>query len=277
VKAMVYCKKCGRELEDGAEFCPSCGASQVEGNITYVKQGSGEWGAGRVIVVILGGFMILVGLPLAFAGTALIGVTSTLDDGSGYLGVRGLDFETGTQALVFKEMHVEDIVIDRIEGQGTRYWTPDPSDFLKMKLTFESNNGKEVFVGILDDAQALSYLGAAEYEMVNDFRMDDPLDDDPYVAYRLHSGDEIVVDPQSIGGWEAYAVGDDITLEWEAEEGDFWVVIMNTDLSPGVDVESGVGVKTPFLSFIGKGILLGGVACLVIGGLIIYAGVVRRD
>ena len=273
----MYCKKCGKELEDGTEFCPGCGSSLVEANIAYRKQRSGGWEAGRVLAVILGGFILLVGLPLAFAGTALMGVTTAMDDGTGYIGVRGFDFESGTQALVFKEMYVEDMVIDRIEGSAVRYWTPRPGDFLKMKFTLESNNGKEVFIGIIDEAHALSYLGASRYETVTNFRMDDPFDGHPYITYQLHNGNEITVDPQSVNIWETYATGEDVTLDWEPEGGRYWVVIMNADLTPGVDMESGVGVRIPFLSFIGKGILLGGVACLAIGGLIIYVGVVRRD
>jgi len=273
----VYCKKCGKELEDGAEFCPGCGASLVESNLTYRKQSSKGWDAGRVIAVIFGGFMILVGLPLAFAGTALMGVTSTMDDGSGYIGVRGFDFETGTQALVFKEMYVEDVVIDRVPGSVGRYWVPKPSDFIKMKFTLKSNNGKEVFVGIIDEAHALSYIGSARYEAVTEFKMEDPFDRSPYIAYRLHSGEKITVDPLSVNIWEAYATGEEVALEWEPEGGRYWVVIMNSDLSPGVDVDAGLGVRAPFLNFIGKGILVGGAVCLAIGVLIVYVGVVRRD
>jgi len=273
----MYCKKCGRELEDGATFCPGCGTSLVEGNLTYRKQGSKGWDAGRVIAVILGGLMIIVGLPLAFAGTAIMGVTSAMDDGSGYIGVRGFDFETGTQALVFKEVYVEDLVIDRVPGSVGRYWVPRPGDFLKMKFSLESNNGKEAFVGIIDEAHALSYIGSSRYETVTEFEMQDPFDRQPYIAYRLHSGDEITVDPLSVNIWEAYATGEDITLEWEPEGGRYWVVIMNADLSPGVDVDTGLGVRIPFLSFIGQGILLGGIVCLAIGGVIVYVGAIRRD
>jgi len=273
----VYCKKCGKELEDGAEFCPGCGASLVEANITYRKQGSKGWNAGRVIAVIFGGFMILVGLPLAFAGTALMGVTSAMDDGSGYIGMWGFDFETDTQALVFKDMYVEDMVIDRIDSRAVRYWTPRVGDFLKLKFALESNNGKDVFIGIMDEASALSYLGAARYETVTEFEMGDPFDGRPYIAYQLHSGGEITVAPTDVSTWDAYATGKDANLEWEPEGGDYWVVIMNADLTPGVDVESGVGIRMPFLSFIGQGILVGGIICLAIGGVIVYVGAVRKD
>ena len=272
----MYCKKCGRELEEGATFCPGCGTSLVDGNLTYRKQGSKGWDAGRVIAVVLGGLMIVVGLPLAFAGTALMGVTSAMDDGSGYIGVRGFDFETDTQALVFKEMHVEDLVIDRIDGVIVRRWAPMPLDFLKMKFTFESNNGKEVFVGIIDEAHALSYLGASRYETVTEFKMES-IDGNPFIAYQVHGGEVITVNPQSINVWEAYETGRDVNLEWEPEGGDYWVVIMNADLTSGVDVDSGVGVRMPFLSFIGQGILLGGIVCLAIGGVIVYVGAVRRS
>jgi len=274
---MVYCKKCGKELEDGATFCPGCGASLVEGNLAYRKQGAKGWDAGRVIAVVFGGLMILVGLPLAFAGTAVMGVTSAMDDGSGYIGVSGFDFETGTQALVFKDMHVEDMVMNRIDSPAMRFWSPRAGDLLKLKFSLQSNNGKDVFIGILDEAHAINYLGAAEYEYVADFEMESPFEGHPYITYQLHSGSEITVSPQSISAWEDYEMGDDVTLEWEPEGGDYWVVIMNADLTPGVDVETGAGVRMPFLSFIGQGILVGGIICSLIGGVIVYVGVIKRS
>jgi len=273
----VYCKKCGKELEEGAEYCPGCGSSLVEASITYRKQRSGGWDAGRVIAVIFGGLILLVGLPLAFAGTALMGVTTAMDDGSGYIGLRGFDIGTSTQALVIKEMHVEDAVIENVDGRVVRFWSPKPGDFVKLKITVESNNGKEVFIGILEEGRALSYLGDARYDVITNLSMKGPHDQRPYITYQPHSGEAITVAPQDLNIWEAYARGSDAILEWEPEYGDYWVVIMNTDLTQGLDVESGVGVRVPFLSFIGKGILMGGIVCLAIGGLIIYVGVVRRD
>lgn len=273
----MYCKKCGKELEDGTEFCPGCGSSLVEANIAYRKQSSGGWEAGRVLAVILGGFILLVGLPLAFAGTALMGVTTAMDDGTGYIGLRGFDIGTSTQALVIKEMHVEDAVIENVDGRVMRFWSPKPGDFVKLKFTVESNNGKEVFIGILEESRALSYLGGARYDTITNLSMDSPYGQRPYITYQLHSGDAITVAPQDLNIWTTYATGDDVTLEWGPEYGDYWVVIMNTNLTQGLDVESGIGVKVPFLDFIGKGILMGGIVCLAIGGLIIYVGVVRRD
>jgi hypothetical protein len=85
------------------------------------------------------------------------------------------------------------------------------------------------------------------------------------------------VAPQDMSVWDTYATGKDINLEWEPKGGDYWVVMMNADLTPGVNVDTGVGVRMPFLSFIGQGILLGGIVCLAIGGVIVYVGAVRRD
>ena len=39
---MAYCRKCGKGLPEGAEFCPACGAT------TKIGTGSGEMAAERI-------------------------------------------------------------------------------------------------------------------------------------------------------------------------------------------------------------------------------------
>ncbi|MBN2336048.1 zinc ribbon domain-containing protein [Candidatus Bathyarchaeota archaeon] len=276
MKQVQYCRKCGKELEDKEDFCQECGAAVHESSIQYKKQSGGSWGAGKVIAVLFGGLLLLVGVPLTFAGTAVMGVTRSLDDGTGYIGIRGVDFDTGTQALVFKEMHMKDMLIDEIDGPMVHYWAPEPGDFVKLKFTAESNTGGEVFIGVIEESKAMEYLGDAEYDYISEFRMDKPHDRTPEITYRRHDGDTLNATLLDLDIWTAYANGEEATLDWAPEDGSYWVVIMNADASAPVDVETGLGVKVPFLSFIGQGLMLGGLVCLGLGGLVMYFGVVGR-
>lgn len=274
---MQYCKNCGEEVEDGAEFCPHCGADLRVTNIRYTKPRGGGWGAGKVLAVLFGGMMILIGLPILLGGTALMGVTSSLDDGHGYIGVRGIDLGTGTQAIVLRPMHIEGMVIDELDGPMVNYWGPDPGDFIDLKFTLDSNNGKEVFIGIVEESDALPVFSGIMYDSIVNLHMDHPRDSTPQITYSRHGGDLLEGTPADLGIWSAYAYGEELSLEWEPREGDYWIVVMNLDGSVGVDVDAGFGVKAPFLSFIGKGLLFGGFVCFGIGAIVIYLAVVRRD
>ena len=273
---MQYCKKCGEEVEDGAEFCPHCGADLRAKEILYTKPGGGGWDAGKVLVVLFGGFLILVGVPILIGGTALMGITQSLDDGYGYIGVSGVDLETDTQAIVFKPMHIDEMVIDEIDGPMAKYWHPEPGGFIDLKFTLDSNNGKDVFIGIAEESIAGPVFAGKTYYAIIDVDMDSPNDSHPDITYRRYIGDPIEGSPADLGIWVATAYGDELTLEWEPQEGDYWIVIMNLDGSPGVGVDAGLGVKAPFLDIIGRGLLFGGLVCAGIGVVIIYVAAVRR-
>ena len=264
-------------MEDGAEFCPHCGADLRATEILYTKPRGRGWDAGKVLVVLFSGFLILVGVPLLISGTALMGITRSLSDGYGYIGVSGVDIGTSTQAIVFRPMHVDEMVIDEIDGPMVKYWHPEPGDFIDLKFTLESNNGKDVFMGIVEESDAAPVFSGTMYDAIIDIDMDHPNDRNPQITYNRHSGGQIEGSPADLGIWTAYAYGDELTLEWEPEEGDYWIVIMNLDGSSGVDVDAGLGVKAPFLDLIGKGLLFGGLVCFGLGALIIYIAVVRRD
>ncbi len=78
--------------------------------------------------------------------------------------------------------------------------------------------------------------------------------------------------------WEASATGPGAqTLEWEPETGRFWVVVMNTDGSAGVDVGVSFGARVPILRTVRSMLLAGGFIALAIGGLVIYLGAIRRS
>jgi len=276
VRRLHYCKDCGGEVEDGAEFCPHCGADLRAKDILYTKPRGGGWDAGKVLVVLFGGMLVLVGVPILFSGTALMGITRSLGDGYGYIGVSGVDLETDTQAIVFRPMHIDEMVMDEIEGPMVNYWHPEPGDFIDLKFTLDSNTGKDVFIGIAEESEAGPVFAGKSYYAIIDVDMDRPRDD-PQITYKRCSGDPIEGSPADLGIWTATAYGDELTLEWKPREGDYWIVVMNIDGSPGVDVDAGLGVKAPFLDFIGKGLFFGGLVCFGLGAVIIYVAAVRRD
>ena len=73
--------------------------------------------------------------------------------------------------------------------------------------------------------------------------------------------------------WSASARGTgDQTLEWDLRDGDWSVVVMNADGSPGVDVELDAGAKVPWLEEIGWTALGGGALIAAGAALLLVAG-----
>jgi hypothetical protein len=273
-KDVVYCKKCGAEMSRDAVFCPSCGTSQVRKEITYIKSRGSGIGFGTVVAIIVGGLFILVGVSVLFAGGALMGVTGVLDQGGGFIGVDNIDMETSTQMLVAKEV---DIIVDDFEGPPNWVWEPDIGDLVTIKIKADSDDGKNVFIGIIEEREAIEYLGSIAYDQISDFDLDtDGRRSQPYLEYRYHPGNQLDVAPIELDIWVSQVHGSgEQTLLWSPEVGRYWLVIMNEDGSQNVDVDVGFSVKIPILGSIGRGLFMGGLVVLGLGVAIIYVGAIR--
>lgn len=275
IEEKPFCKKCGNALPDNSDFCPACGETTHKTGITYVKHDKGGIRGGQVIAILLGGFLILVSIPVLFGGGALLGVGGVLDQGNGYIGIDDVDLRTSTQVIVAKELDIEDMVIDEIDHTTRWAWNPTVGDLITFRITADSNDGKDVFIGIIDEYQASSYLNDVEYDYLTDFNMED-YRKDPYIRYRRSPGDELTTAPTDVNVWEAEISGPGTqTLTWSPEPGNYWLVIMNEDGSPDVDVETSMAVKIPIIGNIGRGLFLGGFVTLAIGVAVVYYGAVK--
>ena len=270
-----YCKSCGNDIKKDADFCPVCGEQTRKSEITYVKANRGGFGAGRVIAILLGGFLIMISIPILFGGGAVMGVSGIFDQGGGYIGVNHIDFETSTQVLIAKSMDIDNFEHDIYDGPPTWLWEPQIGDLVKIKIKAESNDDKPVFIGIIREQDGLEYFGDVEYDYITDFQMENPRSR-PYITYRRHSGDEVSFEPADLDIWveEVHGFGEQ-TMIWEPEAGDYWLVIMNEDASAGVDMETGLSVRVPILGSIGRGLFLGGVVSLAFGVAVVYFGAIK--
>ena len=272
----MYCRECGKEIDDSVEYCPNCGARVRTQDVRYRKPESGRWDSGKTVALIIGGLLLMMGVPIIIGGTALYGVTNFLDQGDGYIGVQGVDFETDTQALVVRDLDIRDFVVDDIDRPPEWIWSPDAGDLVSFRLNAESNTGKPIFIGIALEEDARGYIGSAEYDEITEFRMENPRENEPYIEYDYHQGDEITQEPTSLDIWEVQTSGPGTqTLTWSPEPGEYWLVVMNTDSSEVVDVEAGLAVKVPILTGIAQGLLFGGIVLVGVGIVVIYYGIIR--
>jgi len=191
----------------------------------------------RIALIVTG---VIAGLAaaglLAIGGVALWGDSEK--DGDGYLSTDSHRFAASSHALASESLDVD---LDGAE------WLMDSDDFGQLRLDVEPRSDEPVFVGIARTDRVARYLGGVAHTTVSD------LDYWPFEAsYAQRPGDRGPAPPGQQSIWAAATQGaGPQTLEWDLDEGDWSVVVMNADGSPGVDAEISAGAKLPYLSEIG--------------------------
>ena len=270
---MPYCPKCGKEHEEGARYCSSCGADLL-GPVepTYRRRRDPGWtlaaGLGRGVAAFIAFILLMAGLGLAVGGFAVLSVHSNFVDSDGFILSHPTDLTVDSYAIVQKAVNIN---IDT----DLPIWIPDLGDFVRLKIVATNNDpSKDVFIGIAGVSEASGYLSGTNYHEVDDFSWDyNPWrETPPRIVYHERSGGAPAV-PLIHSFWSAHVFGSGTqTLTWEPVLGDFWIVGMNADGSMGVDIEVQMGARLPILRSIG-GILLAVGLILVLIALSLFRGV----
>jgi hypothetical protein len=212
-------------------------------------------------VTLTGSIATLIAVAL-LAGGALALWGDSQKDSEGYLTTDTERFEADTRALATENLDVD---------LGDADWAAQSNDLGDLKVSAESRDGRELFVGVARTDDVERYLDDVPYTTVDDLEVS------PFEAdYTRHAGDRHPVSPEHAGIWAASSQGaGERSVEWEIEDGDWSVVVMNADGSLGVDADVSAGAKIAFLDELGWSAIGSGAFALVIGaGLIALA--VRR-
>ena len=215
----------------------------------------------RIALVVAGSLASLVAAGLlAIGGLALWG--DSQKDSDGYISTDTHRFEAGTRALATENLDVD---------LGDADWIAQSNDLGKVRVQIESRGDKPVFVGIAPTSDVEDYLAGVSHSTLTD------VSTSPFKAeYDDHAGDRRPVAPADSRIWAASEHGSGKqTLNWEIEDGDWSVVVMNADGSAGVDADVSTGAEVPFLSALGWTAVGSGGFVLIVGvGLLIMA--IRR-
>jgi hypothetical protein len=224
-------------------------------------QAGSSWTAGRILLVILGSIVALLAAGLLAAGGALLWADRTQRDDDGYLTTPTERFESGSFAITSES-------IDLFEADSGGDWVLSEGVLGDVRITGESSAGSDVFIGIAETADVDAYLDGVERDEVRD------LDFDPFrVEYRRHAGGEPPGPPGEQTFWAASASGPGTQrATWEAESGEWTVVVMNADGSRGVATDLSAGAEANFLIWLAIGLLVAGALLLAGGVLLIYLG-----
>jgi hypothetical protein len=216
----------------------------------------GGGGAGRVVLLVLGTIAAIVAFGLLAGGCALVAVDQTKRDDDGFIMSPREDFSTPTYAIVSESAD--------LDTEGAE-WALDT--FLGT-VRIESESDRAVFVGIAPEADVASYLDGVERDVVSDF------DDEP--EYERQEGGAPASPPGEQTFWAASASGTgEQTLDWEPEDGEWRVVLMNEDGARGVSADMRIGAELDSILWIGIGLLVAGGIVAALGALAITAGIRR--
>jgi len=219
---------------------------------------------GRIAAIVASGLIGLVSIGFLVAGGLLLWGDSKTD-AQGYLSTRTDRFTTETAALATDNL---DIDLDGAESLLR-------DDALgKVRLEVRPDGGKPVFVGVARTSDVSDYLGGAPHDVLTD------IDYSPFsAAYSRRDGDGggALAAPGTQDIWAASAHGGGTqTLTWDVEDGDWSVVVMNSDGSPRVDAEISAGARIAFLDEAGWISLGTGALLLLLAGGLLYVGVRPR-
>ena|SRR5215217_1441163 len=217
--------------------------------------------AKSIALVVTGALASLLAAGLlAAGGLALWG--DSQKDSDGYLSTDTHQFAAGTRALA-----TENLDIDLGDGD----WVMDTGDLGKVRLEVESRDDKPVFVGIARTSAVEDYLQGVSHSTVTD------ISTSPFEAdYDGHAGSRHPVAPADAQIWAASEHGSGKqTLNWEIEDGDWSVVVMNADGSTGVDADISTGASVPFLDELGWTAIGTGSFVLIVGVTLLVLGIRR--
>jgi len=208
--------------------------------------GSG-WTAGRIIALAAGSVLLVISLALIASG----GTLAWADTGqlrSGYLTTSTATYSTSGYALTSDPVKLHgawgllSLLVDRVR---IRIWTPGPS--------------RPLFAGVAATGDVTRYLRGVSYTTVNAHHV------------TAHPGTRVPAAPAAALPWAAQARGTgSLTLTWEVRDGDWTVVVMNRDASPGLTVRAEAGLSSLALPWLAGELLAAGVLLgLTAGALII--------
>jgi hypothetical protein len=215
-----------------------------------------RWTAGRIVAIVAGSILALISLGLMAGGVFGIVVDQTQRDSDGFLVSPKETFDTGSYALVSRTVYL---------GSDMPDWV---LDHLVGTVRIKSDSEEPVFVGIASEHDADAYLGDVRRAIVTDVSPPE---------YTPKRGGRPSAPPGKQTFWVASASGaGNQVVDWDVKDGDWVIVAMNADASPGVTAELRIGAEIDSLIWISLGTLgLGVLLGLGAAGLI-YVGVRKR-
>ena len=238
--------------------------TSVSGEATQQPSRSpSAWTPGRTVSVIAGAILALTAVGLIIGGVATLWADRAARDSGGYITSSTAQFSTATRALTTDSVNMA--------GRGPG-WAYPRSILGDVRLRFTASDPtRQTFVGIGPTSAVNGYLSGVEYATVTNFSSEG-------VTYIRHAGAAATTPPTEATFWAVKASGPGTqTVTWTPTAGDWTIVVMNPDGSPGVSVRADVGATVPALTWVAVGLLVVGVILLAAAALLIIIPVSRTS
>jgi hypothetical protein len=211
--------------------------------------------ATRVTLVVLGAISAMIGLALLAAGLGLLVFDAAGRDADGYFTSPSYRLATDGYAITGEDIDL------RVEADPAA-WTPEFGGITTRVTVTPADPAREVFVGIGPKDDVDRYLGGVSHDVISNLGAN--TDD---VRYERIAGERTPEPPDTQTFWDASSTGGGAqTITWDVRSGQWAVVVMAADASPGVAVVATAGVAMSLLTPIGIGMLVFGL--LALGGAI---------
>lgn len=214
-------------------------------------------GAGRIVALIAGGLLVLLGIGLLGAGGLAVWADRTQRDAAGYVTTDSHRYDTRTYALTVEGVD--------FGGRGVHVLYPRSIlDKLRIRVAPFAGNSP-LFLGIAPASDVARYLAGVRRAAVSDFS-------DTTVG-PTSAGGPPPGPPGDQGFWDVQSSGTGArAITWPVRTGRWSVVVMNADGSAGIDVEASVGARVPSLLWVSIGLLVAGALVLAGGALLLWLG-----
>ena len=222
--------------------------------------------AGRIIGIVVGGLVLLVGLGLLLGGGGVLVAERVLADADGFVTFRTTSINQDAYAVV--------VPAQILGGEG--FWWRHAVT-LRIEVTGREADGKAVFVALADRVDVERYLNGVNYVEVKNPRLANAARPRRLqVGYQTVAGTTIPPAPTTQSFWLESATGSRTQLlEWRIEPGDYCLVLMNADGTRGISASAAVGIKAPIVVTIAI-IVLGVGAVMFALGLLVVVLSARR-
>jgi hypothetical protein len=218
-----------------------------------------RWTAGRVVLVVIGSIVALIGAGLLAGGGTALWADQTQRDDDGYLTTPSERFESSSYAIVSEPIKLVEADTDAAD------WLLSENVLGDLRLRGSDGN---VFLGVAPTSDVEAYLRGVEHDRVT------KVDYEPFSAeYERVAGGEPAAPPGEEAFWAATASGSgEQTLTWNPESGNWSVVVMNADASAGIAADVSAGAEANFLIWLAIGLLVAGAILLLGGAGMIFLG-----
>ena len=217
----------------------------------------------HVVALVIGCLLALPGLGMLLGGAALGGFYTLGRDAEGYFSTTQR-LQTNTVAVT-----IEDVLLD-IDPLSQQWVNERLGVDVRVRVT-PTNPQQEVFVGIAPGSDVDAYLQGTAHDQIT--RVDRGVP-----RYLRTIGGDQVAPPTEQTFWTAKDSGKGTReVTWELTQGNWALVIMNADGSPGVAVSANLAAHAEFLLPLAWTLIGIGLVVTVLAALLIAYAVRHRE